>query len=82
MEGARQDQVVVGADLIQAAVVEGSVVDQATRLVDYDEGEDSPVSLPASFQCKPLIEMKRGRTLCQSHLIADSAEEDEIFLSV
>lgn len=42
VEGARHDEVVVGADLVQAAIVEGSVVDQAARLVDDDEGKDSP----------------------------------------
>lgn len=43
MKRARQDQVVVGADLVQAALVEAPVVDQATRLVYYDESKDSPV---------------------------------------
>ncbi len=42
MKGAGEDEIVVGADLVQAALVEGAVVDQAARLVDDDEGEDSP----------------------------------------
>ena len=42
VKGSRQHEVVVGADLVQAAIVKGPVVDQAARLVDDDEGEDSP----------------------------------------
>lgn len=42
MERARKDKVVVGADLVKATFVEGPVVNQAARLVDYDESENSP----------------------------------------
>jgi hypothetical protein len=44
VESARQDEVVIGANLVQAALMESAVVDQAAGLVDDDEGEDSPVS--------------------------------------
>ena len=43
MKGAGEHEVVVCADLVEAALVEGPVVDQATRLVDDDKGEDGPV---------------------------------------
>lgn len=46
VEGARQNEVVVGANLIQPALVEGPVVDQASRLVYDDEGEDGPGNFP------------------------------------
>lgn len=42
VECASENEKVVGANLVEAAFMEGPVVDQATRLVDDDEGEDSP----------------------------------------
>lgn len=42
MEGSGKDEVVVCADLVEA-VVKVLVVDQATGLVDDDEGKDSPM---------------------------------------
>lgn len=42
MEGSGKDEVVVCTDLVEA-VVEVLVVDQATGLVDDDEGKDSPM---------------------------------------
>jgi hypothetical protein len=54
MEGARQDEVVVGADLVEAALVKGPVVNQATGLVYYDEGEDSPGDLSTLVSWCPL----------------------------
>lgn len=42
MKGASKDEVVVGADLVEAGVVKVFVVDEAAGLVDDDEGEDGP----------------------------------------
>ena len=42
MERSREDEEVVGADLVQT-IVEVLVVDQATGLVDDDESEDDPI---------------------------------------
>ena len=44
MKGSGQDEIVVGTDLIQATFVKRPVVDQATGLVDDDEGENGPIS--------------------------------------
>lgn len=52
MESARQDKVVVRADFVQSALVEGPVVDQAARLVYDDEGEYRPCYLPSQFIAK------------------------------
>lgn len=42
MKGAGEDKVVICAELVEGALVEVFVVDQAAGLVDDDEGEDSP----------------------------------------
>ena len=42
MKGAGHDEVVICAQLVEARLVEGSVIDQATGLVDDDKAEDSP----------------------------------------
>ena len=42
MECAGEDEVVVGAELVEAVLSEGAVVDEAAGLVDDDEGVDGP----------------------------------------
>lgn len=43
MESSSQDEEVICADLVQTALVEGSVIHQTTGLVDYYESKDSPI---------------------------------------
>ncbi len=43
MKSTGKDEVVVGAQLVQAPLVEGLVVDQAAGLVDYYEAKNSPI---------------------------------------
>lgn len=42
MKGARYDEVVIGAELVEASLMKGAVVYQAAGLVDDDEGKDGP----------------------------------------
>lgn len=42
MEGPREDEIAVCTDLVEAGVGEGLIVDQASSLVDDDQGEDGP----------------------------------------
>lgn len=46
MECPRQDEVLVGADLIQPALVKGPIVNQAAGLVYDYESEDGPGNYP------------------------------------
>lgn len=47
VKGTGKDEVVVGGELAQAGL-EFTLVDQATGLVNYDEGEDGPGRLLAA----------------------------------
>jgi hypothetical protein len=53
VERARQDEVVVGAELVEPTLVEGPVVDQAARLVYDDECKNSPI---APVRCDPFTQ--------------------------
>lgn len=42
MESTGKNEIVVSAELVEAGFVESPVEDEATGLVDDDEGEDGP----------------------------------------
>ena len=50
MKGTREDQEIVGADLVEACFVERLVIDETAGLVDYYEREDGPVNVSCQHQ--------------------------------
>ena len=74
MKGAGQDEVVVSADLVQAAIVECLVENQASCLVDDDEGKYSPEEAGVG---KQLSELFTGVGLGVGAYMLASAHNDE-----
>lgn len=60
MECAGEDEVVVCADLAEAAFVEAAVVDETAGFVDDDEGEDGPGVVRGR-----IIKFNRGYVHCE-----------------
>lgn len=65
MKRARNDQVIVGAELVEAAFLERPVEDQASSLVDDHESKDSPAVCEHVF----LHESLGGREMGSPYMV-------------
>lgn len=70
MESARQNQIIISADFVQTALVESSVVDQASRLVYDDESEDGPGGVHISSVKRSIEPLMRRPDVHGGYLIS------------